>query len=181
MEVANNVNSYFFSGKELSPLIISVLLIEQSRLLSASHPSLSLSEKKPKSSIQDLTVICLCCQGHFPHSFFRKLSLPPWTISLWLWFQVPAPTPQLSQKGLFRVPEWRHVSCASDALNRGHEQGKTGSEFSQPVSKPDHTVFALSSCSCHTHCPAFHSSVAGFYLSSSISTQAVPEPPVSVE
>lgn len=77
MEVANNVNSCFFSGKELSPLIISVLLLEQSRLLSASHSSPSLSEKKPKSSIQDLTVICcLCCQGHFPHSFFRKLSLP---------------------------------------------------------------------------------------------------------
>lgn len=67
-----------------------------------------------------------------------------------------------------------YVSCASDALNHGHGQGKTGSEFSQPVSNPVHTVFALSACSCQTHCLAFHSWVNGFYLSSSISTQALP-------
>lgn len=85
--MANNVNSYFSSGKELSPLIIGVLLLEQNRLLCATHPSLSFSEKNPSlpskisqssaaSAAKDTSLIPFLENYLSPVGYFSVVTVP---------------------------------------------------------------------------------------------------------
>lgn len=95
--MANNVNSYLSPEKVLSPLITRLLLLETEwsyKFTSSKSPPLG---KEVQFALPRSDSHLLLLLPRIRSSFlFRKITSPPWAISLWLWFQVPAPTPQLA-------------------------------------------------------------------------------------